>query len=200
MLFRSVSGGVAPAGGLPPPGQLGHAPWELPGTTLVESDWDVHRSRLAAREPLHELLMRHDSDGQVTYWSVTARPVHDADGRYLGYRGISRDVTLRVESELALRESEQRFRLLAENIQHVFWIGNPARTRFEYVSPAFDPLWKLPREMLYRTPEAWMRSVHAEDRPSVDALMERLDRMEPGAAEYRIVRADGSIQIGRAHV
>jgi two-component system cell cycle sensor histidine kinase/response regulator CckA len=98
----------------------------------------------------------------------------------------------RVRIEHALRESEERFRELADNIQEVFWVSDPTRRQVLYVSRAFETIWGWPRSTLYATPGGWMDSVHPDDRP----VLERgVAGSQSGGEEttYRIVRPDGRV-------
>ena len=54
---------------------------------------------------------------------------------------LRRDVARRELAEAALRDSEQRFRQLAENIEEVFWISDADKRRVLYVSPAYEAVW-----------------------------------------------------------
>ncbi len=69
-------------------------------------------------------------DGRVidTTWVM----LHLADGTTMG---IGQDITRRKRAEEALRESEERFRQLAENIHDLFWIKTPDYKRVLYLSP-----------------------------------------------------------------
>ena len=58
-----------------------------------------------------------------------------SDGSRIGF-GI--DITDRKRAEAALRESEARFRQVAENINEVFWLANLDNTEMLYVSPAYE--------------------------------------------------------------
>ena len=51
------------------------------------------------------------------------------------------DITARKLAEAELRQSERRFRLMAETIQDVFWIATPALDRVIYASPAYEQVW-----------------------------------------------------------
>jgi PAS domain S-box-containing protein len=53
-------------------------------------------------------------DGREVAVQVSGIPFFDADGAFVGFRGITRDISQRKSSEAALRESEQNFRALAE--------------------------------------------------------------------------------------
>ena len=64
---------------------------------------DEHREILAARKPFHRLTFKVRSERNNTRWvSVSGVPRFDAEGRFLGYRGIGRDVTrpLRIMEDL----------------------------------------------------------------------------------------------------
>ena len=51
------------------------------------------------------------------------------------------EITERQQVEEDLRASEERFRQLAEHINHVFWITDLADNQFLYISPAYEDLW-----------------------------------------------------------
>lgn len=65
-------------------------------------------------------------DGGVTWVHGTAVQLRDTNGRLTGYIGTVADFTERKEVELALRESEERFRMLADNIMQFAWICDPS--------------------------------------------------------------------------
>ncbi|WP_075792464.1 hybrid sensor histidine kinase/response regulator [Massilia putida] len=98
------------------------------------------------------------------------------------------------QTQSALRESEERFRQLTDNIEDVFWMFSvPART-LEYVSPGYAAMWGRPVELLTREPSSWMTAVHPDDRAYVASLWERLPSAPHYDAEFRVTLPDGSLR------
>lgn len=62
------------------------------------------------------------------------------------YTGMIRDISERKRMEETIRESEERFRQLAESIDAVFWLTTSDKSEVLYVSPAFDRIWECSRE------------------------------------------------------
>jgi PAS domain S-box-containing protein len=93
----------------------------------------------------------------------------------------------------ALRESEQRFQQLAENIREVFWMVDLRAQRVLYVSPAFEQVWGRSCESVYGNAFSFLEAVHEEDRHRVIAAYAVQIGSDPALEdEYRIVRPDGT--------
>lgn len=93
----------------------------------------------------------------------------------------------------SLHESEQRFRELAENIDDVFWVYEPASHRVVYVSPAFEEIFGVSQDAVYEDADAWQRAIVADDLEHVRAFAARRTR-QADEIRYRIQRPDGSIR------
>ncbi len=105
---------------------------------------------------------------------------------------VGRDITERREAEEALRGSNERFRLLAETIQDVFWMSSPVLGEILYLSPAYEKIWGRSRESRYLSPKSFLEAVHPEDRLRVEtALKEQATGF--WNIEYRILHPDGSL-------
>ena len=143
--------------------------------------------------PSHETV-RLAKDGRRIPVSVQSAPIRDANGEISAISTIIRDISSRMRREQDLRESEERFRQIAENIREVFWINTPAGDNLSYVSPAYEEIWGRSCESLYRNPRGWMEAIHPDDLPLVQANPEKEARGECTDVEYRIIRPDGTLR------
>ncbi|MEW5774418.1 MAG: PAS domain S-box protein [Thermodesulfobacteriota bacterium] len=120
---------------------LGYSPEEMLGMTPLDVTVPEEVSALleefgpvlARREPFRGVVQHClGRDGRVVALESSGSPVFDSAGRFVGYHGVSRDVTAREGAAAALRESEGRLRMLVENIpvlihahdengNYVFW-------------------------------------------------------------------------------
>ena len=137
-------------------------------------------------------------DGEIRWVHDQGRLVMDASGRPVRVTGIAEDITARKRSELALRESEERFRQIADSINHVFWVEELEPTpRVSYVSPAFERIWGRPADEILANSALWMECIHPQDRPKVARAFENWLRTPDRLGfdeEYRVVRPDGEIR------
>ena len=110
----------------PAPGsEIGKTRWEVPYLEPDEEAWRKHRETLDAHLPFRDFeLARPTLDGGKRYVSVSGLPVFDDKGDFVGYRGVGRHITDRKRAELAIRESEQRFRTLFEKANDAIFLEN----------------------------------------------------------------------------
>jgi len=77
-------------------------------------------------------------DGRV--WLTRGDPVRDAKGEVVGIIEVSEEITERRKMEEALRQSEEKFRRIATNIEDVLYSVDGETGEFRYLSPAFERL------------------------------------------------------------
>jgi PAS domain S-box-containing protein len=100
----------------------------------------------------------------------------------------------RRRAEQALRESEERFRQLAENIQEVFWMKDPARNELIYVSPGYERIWGRTRTSILATPHDWPAAIHPDDRARVMQFASAKQARGDYDETFRIERPDGMVR------
>lgn len=129
-------------------------------------------------------------DGAVVFVEFTAKAYY-APGRHLA---VLRDVTSRKLAEEALRESEERFRQMAANIQEIFWMLDAESMKVLFVSPAYEAITGRSCESLEKDPKSYEEVIHPEDR--VRALSRLRESRQNGGfdEEFRIVTVNGQIR------
>ncbi|UWU65720.1 PAS domain S-box protein [Bradyrhizobium sp. NC92] len=94
-----------------PAGLIGLTRWDIaPDAALEPEKWRQHRAALDAHVPFRDLVYRsRDRDGRPIYVRTSGKPFFDADGAFLGYRGVCSDVTAAIranQAEDALRKAQ----------------------------------------------------------------------------------------------
>jgi PAS domain S-box-containing protein len=152
-----------------------------------------------------DIIVRGERRGAVEVFYLAERPPDD-EGPFLKeerrlLNAIAERlgrITQRIWAEAALRESEERFRQLAENMQDAFWLRTPKtgdQREVLYANPAFEKIFGIPVEAVYESDSAWLEMVYEEDRDRTLTTLEEFLRGR-GAynVEYRIVRPDGAMR------
>ncbi len=91
-----------------------------------------------------------------------------------------------------LRESEERFRQLTDNIEDVFWMFSAPDGVLAYVSPAYAKIWGRSVDSLRRNHLSWLDAVHPDDRARLQGRWAALATEPHYEDEFRVVLADGA--------
>ncbi|WOD41318.1 diguanylate cyclase domain-containing protein [Nodosilinea sp. E11] len=97
-------------------------------------------------------------------------------------------------------ETEQLFQLFTDHVEQLLFIRDAVSGQFLYVNHAFERIWAQPRAALYRDPDLWLRQVHPDDLPQVQASVTRQFEGQSVRREYRILRPSGEVRWIQAHV
>ena len=187
----------------------GYATEEVVGVplsaTLMPESVDVAARALAemaaapADEPPRAHLLElqfHRKDGSAFWGESVGILRRDAQGRPLEVVGVTRDTTERRRAEEALRESETRFRLLAENVEDVLWRMTPDGVNL-YVSPAFCRMTGYRPEEAFGAPLSMY--IAPDSLPAAESLIAGMlatpadEPLPPRRLEVQFRRKDGSL-------
>ncbi len=181
-------------GRLDPEFFLGRHLTELPGLVsagLRDELEGLIRGRSLA---LESVFVPRLSAGGSAWQSVRGIPLREA-GKVCGGILIREDVTGRKQAESALRESEQRLRIIADNTHDwEYWRGPDGK--YVWVSPASREITGLAPDVFLGDFGLHIRSViHPDDRRSWLSHLDEADAMRPAhrEMEFRIVRPSGEI-------
>lgn len=131
--------------------------------------------------------LRHD--GEYRLLRTDGRPRFDATGAFLGMIGVNVDITESRRSEQALKESEERFRLIANSAPVPMWVSRLDGKR-AFVNQAYIDFLGLSFEECLVFD--WRKALHADDVQRI--LVEQIageSSKRPFALEARYLRADG---------
>ena len=136
-------------------------------------------------------------EGRVVWVNERTSLVRDEDGTPLAFQGVMFDVTERKRAEEGLREAEQRFRTLVEQIPAVTYVWNsvrdPGEGDFSYISPRVERMLGFPVEQWLSEPDLWRRCVEQSDYERVRGAWEEASRAgRPFDMEYRMIARDGA--------
>ncbi|MBV9080896.1 MAG: PAS domain-containing protein, partial [Elusimicrobia bacterium] len=95
---------------------------------------------------------------------------------------------------LDLLDEQEKFQELVDTIDEVVFLLALDPPRIVYVNPAFEKIWGLPRQALYKRVDAWLDTIVPEDRPIAFDAFERANVDSSLSFEYRIKRPDGSVR------
>ncbi len=132
-------------------------------------------------------------DGSIASAMLTVSPIAHGSERY--WHITMQDVTELKRVENALRESELRFRIVADTVDQVFFLTTPSGDEVLYISPAYERHWGRSCQSLYDAPRSWVDAIHPDDRARVLEELERPLVAGQRLFEYRMVRPDGTIRI-----
>lgn len=125
----------------------------------------------------------YKKDGTLIPVSITLSPLHDEHGNVIAFSGISRDISERKRYEEALIRSEEKYRLIAENMTDIVTIV-AANGIIKYASPSTTRVLGFPLE--YYDGKNAFNIIHPVDLPEVQKLFYSLFRSKGSAdMEFR---------------
>ena len=163
-------------------------------TEAVSHPDDIESTRQALEQALHEggaqLEKRYiRPDGSMVWVVISLRALTGPRGDVQGYIAVVVDISGAKAAEAALRESEARFRLMADTAPSPVWLTN-AEGEVEFVNAALVEFYGGPADRILG--HVWREAIHPDDAAAVEAA-QALSRPQhqPYGFEARFQRADG---------
>ncbi len=143
--------------------------------------------QLAGGPPFDFRLRR--KDGSPIWVNISCRSMLDDSGEVLWLVGLFTDISERTRMEAILRESEERFRSMADTAPAMIWIAGPDKLA-TFVNKSW--LDFTGRTMEQELGGGWTENIHPEDQAScVEIYESSFDARRSFKVEYRLRRADG---------
>jgi two-component system, cell cycle sensor histidine kinase and response regulator CckA len=132
-------------------------------------------------------------DGTIIWATMCKSLVRDGNGRPKCLIAVVEDITARKQAEAALRESEERFRNMADTVPVMIWVAGPDK-RFTFLNKTW--LDFTGRAMEQELGDGWVAGVHPEDRDRCyESYCLSFEARQKFLLERRLRRADGEYRL-----
>jgi PAS domain S-box-containing protein len=133
-------------------------------------------------------LLRTNGSKVFVHYTAAANYLH---GRHVV---ILCDTTEQIAAQDSLRQSEERLRQMADNIQEIFWTLDTLTKKVLYVNRAYETITGCSLESIVRDPSSSADLIHASDRVQALAKLEEAAHTGHLSEEFRILRSDGEVR------
>jgi PAS domain S-box-containing protein len=156
---------------------------------LHDEEKDILRRVRIGERIEHYETRRVTRDGRTLDVSITISPVRDATGAIVGASKILRDVTEVKLARAALRDSIERFRLIADTAPVIVWMSDASKA-CTYLNQTWLNLTGQPADAALGT--GWKDHIHPDDVDQCwDIFASAVDRRAPFQMDFRLRRYDG---------
>ncbi len=171
---------------------FGYTPEETIGqhiTLIIPLERHAEESDILARVRRGERVdhfntVRRRKDGSLLDVSLTISPVRDSTGRVIGASKVARDITAQRQTERALRESEQRFRVITDAAPVLVWMSGTDKLCYYFNKGWLD---FVGRTLEQESGNGWVQNVHPEDFDQCFQIyVSNFDARRPFEVEYRM--------------
>src|SRR6202167_2725478 len=176
---------------------FGYTPEEAIGqhvTLIIPSERHAEESDILDRVRRGERVdhfhtVRRRKDGSLLDVSLTISPVRDLSGHVIGASKVARDITAQKQSEQALRESEQRFRVITDASPIMVWMAGTDKLCYYFNKGWLD---FVGRTLEQESGNGWAENVHPDDFDRcLQIYVESFDARQPFEMEYRMRHHNG---------
>ncbi|MEO5802878.1 MAG: PAS domain S-box protein, partial [Verrucomicrobiota bacterium] len=163
--------------------------------TLPTEDREIPLSVFATLTPQQPILSFDNklllSSGELVWHQCTIHALFDEQGHPQEFQSVVHDITARKQLEETLREREEFFRLISENMTDMIAVLDREGKRL-YNSPSYSALLGDPSKLVGTNSFA---EIHPEDRENIKRIFQETVSSGVGQrAEFRFIRPDGTIR------
>ncbi len=175
---------------------FGRRLWDLPGVLVEPRALVEHLGRLVSIDALMPLLefelVRDEPGARRRVHVVSGRPRYGAGGRFLGYRGVGRDITEKRSAEIALHDAKERLELATEGGNVSVW-NIEAETDRIHLGPGWAHVIGEAQAWRPQRSKDLLDLVHPDDRAGLhQAYVRTIKGLTPAlGAEFRVRTASG---------
>jgi PAS domain S-box-containing protein len=163
----------------------------IPAERVPEEE-QIMRRLLAGERIRRFATIRRHKDGQFLSVELSLTPIKDPAGSIIGAVKVARDLRERLDAMAALREEEERFRVLADNISQLAWMADSRGRVFWYNKRWFEYTGSTLEQM---SGSGWTQVHHPDHVDRVTASLQRSwDTGEPWEDEFPLRGHDGEFR------
>jgi PAS domain S-box-containing protein len=170
---------------------LGKNPRILKSGMLKPDDYKSLWHAISNGETWRGTFLNISKTGREFWEKATLSPIRNEEGVITNYLGIKEDITEQLKSENLLKESQRRYRVVADNtLNWEFWQAPDGS--FIYHSPSCEKISGLKPEVFIQSPDAYFHLIHPDDLEDYKAHHDcRGERLEEEVVEFRITTPQG---------
>ncbi|WP_293396201.1 PAS domain S-box protein [Phenylobacterium sp. RIFCSPHIGHO2_01_FULL_69_31] len=148
---------------------------------------------IASGEPFEMVFPLRGADGVFRPFLTRVCPLQDDAGRVIRWFGVNTEISRQMQAEAAFRESEARFRNMADHAPVMMWVTDADGACVYLNRSWYEFTGQTEAEALGL---GWLKAVHPDDEAESGRIfLEANARREPFRLEYRLRRADGSYRL-----
>jgi diguanylate cyclase (GGDEF)-like protein/PAS domain S-box-containing protein len=173
---------------------IGKTDLDFQNRDLAQSFYEEEQHLVQTGESvINRIEFNPTPENQPRWFSTTKVPIKDEAGRVISIVGVSHDITKRKQAEEALRQSEERFKLMAWATKDAMWDWD-LQTNQIWWGEGLQKVFHYSSETAPPNPEWRLERIHPDDRDKVKRVIDRAleGGMEFWSKEYRFQRKDGS--------
>ena len=160
------------------------------GTPLPVDQWPVPRALRGETMTNTEYILRRKDTGDHWFGSYSYGPIRGPGGAIVGSVVTRRDITERKQAEAKLRESEERFRTMADGLAFMVWVHGPDGEQ-QFVNKTFCDYFGVSHEEIRAG--SWQMLLHPEDASAyLNEFLACVRDRRPFHAETRVKNSAGA--------